>query len=138
MELVGTRINASEYIVYHPSHRRSSIRYSIMTNNILLAYVLELSYRSCYCYRESGTSIGYWVGSWEVWNILWRCFLKSNIKFKNILHKLADFGEIEDLSVCENICDHLVGNVYIKYTKEEYAEKCMSHLLNMQYEGRPL
>ena len=66
-------------------------------------------------------------------------FLKVIIKFKSYhYHKLADFGEIEDLIVCENIGDHLVGNVYIKYTKEEYAEKCMSHLLNMQYEGRPL
>jgi splicing factor U2AF subunit len=42
-----------------------------------------------------------------------------------IKKKLAEFGEIEDLIVCENIGDHLVGNVYIKYTKEEYAEKCM-------------
>ena len=62
-------------------------------------------------------------------------FLK--VKYLNNL-KLAEFGEIEDLIVCENIGDHLVGNVYVKYTSEDYAERCMNALQNMQYEGRPL
>jgi splicing factor U2AF subunit len=41
---------------------------------------------------------------------------------------LADFGEIEDLIVCENIGDHLVGNIYVKYTEDSYGEKCLSAL----------
>jgi splicing factor U2AF subunit len=47
-------------------------------------------------------------------------------------------GEVEDMIVCENIVDHLVGNVYIKFTTEEYAERCFVSLQNMQYENRPL
>ena len=37
-------------------------------------------------------------------------------------------GEVEDMIVCENIVDHLVGNVYIKFTSEEYAERCFVSL----------
>jgi len=51
---------------------------------------------------------------------------------------LADFGELEDLIVCENIGDHLVGNVYVKYTSEDYAESCFNALQNLSYESRPL
>jgi hypothetical protein len=92
------------------------------------AYVLKFSHWSCYSNWKLGTLNRYWVGTWKIWIILWGCFSKSkylyNIWF-SIKKKLAEFGEIEDLIVCENIGDHLVGNVYIKYTKEEYAEKCM-------------
>lgn len=51
---------------------------------------------------------------------------------------MAEFGEIEDLIVCENIGDHLVGNVYVKYTSEYYAEGCFNALQNLSYENRPL
>lgn len=45
-----------------------------------------------------------------------------------IIMQLAEFGEIEDLIVCENIGDHLVGNVYVKFTSEDFAEKCFNSL----------
>lgn len=48
--------------------------------------------------------------------------------YEDVFLKLADFGEIEDLIVCENIGDHLLGNVYVKYTSEEYGEKCFNSL----------
>ena len=62
-------------------------------------------------------------------------FLKVN---SNICEQLAEFGEIEDLIVCENIGDHLVGNVYVKYTSELFAESCFNTLQNLSYENRPL
>lgn len=54
-------------------------------------------------------------------------FLKV-LEFKIKIFKLADLGEVEDMIVCENIVDHLVGNVYIKFTSEEYAERCFVSL----------
>ncbi|CAD8083620.1 unnamed protein product [Paramecium primaurelia] len=58
--------------------------------------------------------------------------------YEDVFLKLAEFGEIEDLIVCENIGDHLVGNVYVKYTSELYAESCFNALQNLSYENRPL
>ena len=34
----------------------------------------------------------------------------------------ADGGELEQLRVCENLSDHLTGNVYCKFYEEEDAE----------------
>ena len=33
------------------------------------------------------------------------------------------YGEIEEMNVCDNLGDHLVGNVYIKFRYETDAEK---------------
>ena len=38
------------------------------------------------------------------------------------LLELANFGEIEDIVVCDNICDHLIGNVYVKYYEEDVSD----------------
>lgn len=35
----------------------------------------------------------------------------------------ACYGEIEEMNVCDNAGDHLLGNVYIKFKHEEDAEK---------------
>ncbi|KAM3141538.1 hypothetical protein pb186bvf_006402 [Paramecium bursaria] len=58
--------------------------------------------------------------------------------YEDVFIKLAEFGEIEDLIVCENIGDHLVGNVYVKFTSEDFAETCFNQLQNLSYENRPL
>lgn len=29
--------------------------------------------------------------------------------------ELAKYGEIEEMNVCDNVGDHLVGNVYVRY-----------------------
>ena len=40
----------------------------------------------------------------------------------------SKYGEIEEMNVCENLGDHIVGNVYIKFYKEEDAEKAQEAL----------
>ena len=45
------------------------------------------------------------------------------------------YGEIEEMNVCDNLGDHLVGNVYIKYRREEDAEKACKVLNNRWYDG---
>ena len=38
------------------------------------------------------------------------------------LLELANFGEIEDMVVCDNFCDHLIGNVYVKYYVKDVSD----------------
>ena len=37
-------------------------------------------------------------------------------------------GELEQLRVCENLSDHLTGNVYAKFCEEEDAERALNAL----------
>ncbi len=36
---------------------------------------------------------------------------------------MEKFGKIDELNVCANLGDHMIGNVYVKYEEEEFAEK---------------
>lgn len=51
---------------------------------------------------------------------------------------MTKFGEIEDLSVCDNVGDHLIGNVYVKYRTEDEAESCLKGLMGRYYAGKTL
>ena len=37
--------------------------------------------------------------------------------YYNVLTGLFQYGEIEEMNVCDNMGDHLVGNVYVKVRK---------------------
>ncbi|XP_033757801.1 splicing factor U2AF 35 kDa subunit-like isoform X1 [Pecten maximus] len=59
--------------------------------------------------------------------------------FEEVFCELEDkYGEIEEMNVCDNLGDHLVGNVYVKYRYEEDAEKSMNDLNNRWFNGRPV
>jgi len=58
--------------------------------------------------------------------------------YEEIFEELQGFGELEDVQVCENLGDHMVGNVYVKYADEEDAEKSLKSLYGRYYAGRPL
>jgi len=58
--------------------------------------------------------------------------------FEEISEELMKFGEIEQLQVVENLGEHMIGNVYVKYRKEEEAEVCMKALMGRFYGGRML
>ncbi|KAL7053959.1 hypothetical protein AAHC03_026666 [Spirometra sp. Aus1] len=48
------------------------------------------------------------------------------------------YGEIEEMNVCDNLGDHLVGNVYIKFRREGDAEKAVKMLNSRWFGGRPV
>uniref|UniRef100_A0A8C2FN46 Splicing factor U2AF 35 kDa subunit n=1 Tax=Cyprinus carpio TaxID=7962 RepID=A0A8C2FN46_CYPCA len=48
------------------------------------------------------------------------------------------YGEVEEMNVCDNLGDHLVGNVYVKFRREEDAEKAVLHLNNRWFNGQPM
>lgn len=51
---------------------------------------------------------------------------------------MAEYGEIEDLLVVDNVSEHMWGNVYIKYYREEDAERAMQKLVGKHYNGKEI
>jgi splicing factor U2AF subunit len=58
--------------------------------------------------------------------------------YDEIFEECRKFGEIEDIEVCENLGDHMVGNVYLKFADEEFAEAAMTALNGRFFAGRTL
>lgn len=59
-------------------------------------------------------------------------FSLSSCLFKNspslaedIFEELDKYGEIENLNICDNLADHMVGSVYAKFKDENDAAKAM-------------
>jgi len=59
--------------------------------------------------------------------------------FEDVFLELEEkYGEIEEMNVCDNLGDHLVGNVYVKFRYEEDAEKAVNYVNNRWYHGQPI
>merc|ERR1712121_194867 len=59
--------------------------------------------------------------------------------FEDVFLELEEkYGEIEEMNVCDNLGDHLVGNVYVKFKFEEDAEKAMVDVNNRWYNQQPI
>mmetsp|Transcript_43315 Transcript_43315/g.67851 ORF Transcript_43315/g.67851 Transcript_43315/m.67851 type:complete len:319 (+) Transcript_43315:1351-2307(+) len=56
--------------------------------------------------------------------------------FEEVFEELEKFGKIDELNVCANLGDHMIGNVYVKYEEEEHAEKALTALNGRFYAGR--
>lgn len=58
--------------------------------------------------------------------------------YEEVYEEVKQFGKIEDIQVCENLGEHMVGNVYIKYFDEEDAGNALQGLNGRYYAGRLL
>jgi splicing factor U2AF subunit len=58
--------------------------------------------------------------------------------YEEIYEEMKQFGTLEDIQVCENLGDHMVGNVYFKFEDEEEAEAALQKLSGRYYGGRML
>ncbi|XP_063682935.1 splicing factor U2AF 26 kDa subunit-like [Bolinopsis microptera] len=59
--------------------------------------------------------------------------------FEDVFVEVEDkYGEIDEMNVCDNLGDHLMGNVYIKFVKESSAKPCVEALNNRWYNGAPI
>jgi len=58
--------------------------------------------------------------------------------YEDLFVEMEQFGEIEEIYVCRNLGDHLVGNVYVKFYEEEDATKALDGLRGRYYAGRPV
>lgn len=69
--------------------------------------------------------------------------LKEAIKhfedfYEEVFLELSNFGEVLELNVCDNLGDHLIGNVYAKFSSEEEADKVMKQLSGKFYAGKQI
>lgn len=58
--------------------------------------------------------------------------------YEDIFEELGKFGEIESLNICDNLADHMVGNVYVQFKEEEQAAAALQALQGRFYSGRPI
>jgi len=59
--------------------------------------------------------------------------------FEDVFVECEDkYGQVEEMNVCDNLGDHLVGNVYVKFKKEDDALKACNDLNNRWFGGRPI
>lgn len=48
------------------------------------------------------------------------------------------YGEIEDMIVVDNLGDHIVGNVYVKYTEDDYSENAQKNINGRFFNGKKI
>ncbi|MFH4976488.1 hypothetical protein AB6A40_003197 [Gnathostoma spinigerum] len=59
--------------------------------------------------------------------------------YEEIFVELTEkFGPIDEMNVCANIGEHMIGNVYVKFEREEDADKCVKGLENRWFNGSPI
>lgn len=56
--------------------------------------------------------------------------------YEEIFIELANYGEIRELYVVDNLGDHLIGNVYVRYNDEISASKAFNALAGKYYQSR--
>ncbi|XP_021899111.1 splicing factor U2af small subunit B-like [Carica papaya] len=58
--------------------------------------------------------------------------------YEDLFEELSKYGELESLNVCDNLADHMVGNVYVQFREEEHAANALQNLTGRFYAGRPI
>ncbi|GBG33024.1 Splicing factor U2AF 35 kDa subunit [Hondaea fermentalgiana] len=58
--------------------------------------------------------------------------------YVDMFEEVSKAGEVDDIVVCDNLCDHMMGNVYIKFFDEEDADKCRKLVSGRYYQGKRL
>ncbi|KAL0924171.1 hypothetical protein M5K25_004980 [Dendrobium thyrsiflorum] len=58
--------------------------------------------------------------------------------YEDLFEELSKYGELESLNVCDNLADHMVGNVYVQFREEEHAANAVRNLTGRFYAGRPI
>lgn len=58
--------------------------------------------------------------------------------YEDIFEELNKFGKIESLNVCDNLADHMIGNVYVQFKEEDQAAAALQALQGRFYSGRPI
>ncbi|KAJ1394962.1 Zinc finger, CCCH-type [Sesbania bispinosa] len=58
--------------------------------------------------------------------------------YEDIFNELSKFGHIDTLNVCDNLADHMIGNVYVLFREEDQAAAALAALHGRFYSGRPI
>ncbi|KAK0565813.1 hypothetical protein OC861_003551 [Tilletia horrida] len=58
--------------------------------------------------------------------------------YEDFFCELAQYGDLIEMHVCDNVGDHLIGNVYARYEWEEQAQRAVNALNDRWYNRLPL
>ncbi|GAA6005910.1 hypothetical protein JCM10207_007271 [Rhodosporidiobolus poonsookiae] len=58
--------------------------------------------------------------------------------YEDVYCELVKHGNLLEVHVCDNVGDHLIGNVYARYDFEDEAQRAVEDLQKRWYAGRPL
>ncbi|GJP45536.1 hypothetical protein CLOM_g4923 [Closterium sp. NIES-68] len=58
--------------------------------------------------------------------------------YEDLFEELSKYGELNSLNICDNLADHMVGNVYVNFREEEQAATALRALTGRFYAGRPI
>ncbi|KAK4419322.1 Splicing factor U2af small subunit B [Sesamum alatum] len=58
--------------------------------------------------------------------------------YEDLFQELSKYGDIQSLNICDNLADHMVGNVYVQFREEDQAQNALQNLIGRSYEGRPI
>lgn len=58
--------------------------------------------------------------------------------YEDIFEELSKFGEIESLNVCDNLADHMIGNVFVQFKEEDQAAAALQALQGRFYYNSPI
>ena len=69
-----------------------------------------------------------------------RGFLRTHFDnfYEDVFTELSNYGELEVLEVCDNVCEHMLGSVFAKFRSENDAMKAMEGMHGRFYAGVPL
>lgn len=67
-------------------------------------------------------------------------FLQNHFEdfLSDAIEEFTKYGDLLEINVCDNICEHLLGNVYLKYRTEEDSQKALKGLAGRFYAGRTM
>ncbi|KAL8088302.1 hypothetical protein AgCh_038183 [Apium graveolens] len=55
--------------------------------------------------------------------------------YEDLFEELSKYGEFESLNICDNLADHMVGNVYALFREEEHVAAAVQGLTGRSYAG---
>ncbi|SPO28299.1 related to splicing factor U2AF 35 kd subunit [Ustilago trichophora] len=64
--------------------------------------------------------------------------LQFDAFYEDMFCELSKYGELVEMHVCDNVGDHLIGNVYARYRTEADAQFAVDALNDRWYDGKPL
>ncbi|KAG9393811.1 U2 auxiliary factor small subunit [Carpediemonas membranifera] len=73
-------------------------------------------------------------------NLLPDVYLKEHIDkyYEDLFLELTKYGQIDELHIAANLCEHLLGGVFVKFIDENDAEKAHQDLNRRFYEGKAI
>lgn len=58
--------------------------------------------------------------------------------YEDVFVELGHYGEVGEMHICDNVGDHLIGNIYARFSSEDDAQRAVDGMNARWYHGKPL